>query len=203
MKSYLILILAFIIHQNSFGQNLTLDLRVLKISDHESSVINRIKKNRKGEMVRFEQTIHKQQKDTLTRIAETYKKDKFWTVRTTRDIIHSEKDIIKEAEDYYVVKEIDETVQEFDQEGKILYDYLYIAGVPKSTYLGYYYYPNGNLKMVAELKGETIWNIILFKNIDGRRHDFGNYKDGSGTIIWLNDNGEPCSDCSLRNHQNN
>lgn len=196
MKTYLIIILAFFIAHSSSGQTISVQPRALKvISNHDNHTIERLRKNRKGEIIRLEQITLEQRKDTLIRTAESYKKDKFWKIWTIRNIIHAEVDVIKEPEDYYVIKEVDDKMQDYDQDGKLMYESFIVEGVPKATYFRYYYYPNGNLKMIAEIKDEEILNILSFKNIDGTKHDYGNYKNGSGTIVWLNDKGEICTEC--------
>lgn len=201
MKIYLMISLLFFITQYSMGQDLDVQRRLLKLNSNQNCTVERLKKNNKGEIFRLEQVVLEQQKDTLIRTAESYKKNKYWKIWITRDIIHAEAKPIKEPEDYYVIKEIDETMQELDQNGNIMYEFFYIAGVPKSTYLSYSYYPNGQLKLIAEMKDEKLWNILVFKNIDGRTHDYGNYKNGSGKIYWLDDKGESCLECFFENNQ--
>lgn len=201
MKLYLIITLLLFITPCSFGQSLNLKPRVLKLNSNQNCTVERLKKNGKGEITRLEQIVLEQRKDTSIRTAESYKKNKYWKIWITRDIIHAETRPIKEPEDYYVIQEIDETIQELDQNGNISYEFFYTAGVARSTYLSYYYYPNGNLKLIAEMKEEKLWNIVAFKSIDGSMHDYGDYKNGSGKIYWLNDKGETCLECSFENNQ--
>jgi len=202
MKIHLSIILLFFIAQNSFGQAISRQPRALQlISKHKNYTIERLKKNKKGEIIRLEQITLEQKGDTLISVTETYKKNKFWIIRTTRDIIVAEKEIIKEPEGYYVVREIDQKIQELGQSGWVSDEFYYISGSSEAIHYSYYYYPKGNLKLVAELKDGKLWNIITFKKIYGSEHTYGNYKNGVGTISWLNDAGEPCEECSFENHQ--
>lgn len=73
-------------------------------------------------------------------------------------------------------------------------------------YLTYDYYPNGQLKMVLEMKRTKssglvevwdVWNIVEYYYPDGKPFkDFGDLKDGVGSYVMLDESGKVCDVCT-------
>jgi len=68
----------------------------------------------------------------------------------------------------------------------------YDEGIKVGQTIGIKYYSDGSLKLIAEVKENTYWNILSYKDPEGEDHDFGNFKNGTGSIIHLNDDGDSC-----------
>ena len=52
---------------------------------------------------------------------------------------------------------------------------------------------------MAEVKNRRLWNFMKYQYPDGEAYDFGDYKDGEGTVVHLNDEGTPCLECTTIN----
>jgi len=73
-------------------------------------------------------------------------------------------------------------------------------------YLSYDYYPNGQLKMILEMKRTKssglvevwdVWNIVEYYYPDGKPFkDFGDLKDGVGSYVMLDESGKVCDVCT-------
>ena len=130
------------------------------------------------------------------RIQESYKKGKYWEVSRYKEVLK------KKRNRGAVYKQVLDGFQySFDDNGKVLYISNYKLDEFQDSYFLFEYYPNGEIKYIAEGRDDLFWNFLEYKFPDGTFHDFGDFKDGEGVVLHLDDKGEPCLECSTLNNK--
>ena len=198
MKIKIIFFIFFFSNYYCFGQDLfnAKTLRVWEATGDTDTIVYKLKKNNKGEISYLEQSCMEIVQDTVFETFETYKKGKIWTLFRYREVLKKRK---KNGDIYKYLA--DGPQYQFDDEGKIIFYNEYKLGEHMEFSRAYIYYPNGNLKFIAEFKNEDLWNILIYKFPTGEVYEFGDFKDGSGIINHLDDEGFPCLECKTENFQ--
>ncbi|MEL7425186.1 MAG: hypothetical protein AAFN81_19525 [Bacteroidota bacterium] len=121
---------------------------------------------------------------------EEYKKDKYWTLWQFMEVLK------KERRRSSVYKPVLHGKQyQFTMDGYPLFLDEYELGVANDVFQEWEYYPNGTLKYIAEIKDKRYYNYLAYYYPDGSTHDFGDFRNGTGTVVHLDDAGNPCLEC--------
>jgi hypothetical protein len=83
----------------------------------------------------------------------------------------------------------------YNSEGQIISIVEYENDVMTAIYTNFDYYLNGQLQRVIEYKSKdnSIYNVLDYRFPDGEKYtDYGDLKDGTGTIFFLNEDGGWC-----------
>lgn len=193
MRFIILILIFFPIHfLNAQDYSKTRELRVFE--PNKRGTVVKLKKNKSGEIKKLNQIIIEVRLaedsvniEEIFMIEEEYVKDYFWALRTTKGVIFKEK---KHKTIYEHV--LDGTQYYFNKDGRVIYKEQYNKGTKVGQTIGIKYYSNGSLKLIAEVKENTYWNILSYKDPAGEDHNFGDFKNGKGSIIHLNDEGESC-----------
>lgn len=162
---------------------------LIQIAD---TIFVNVKYNKKDEIKYLNQSHLVHENELTYTIAETYKKNKYWRLfryREEEEIVNKNKSIINEISEgkqYY-----------FNENGQIIYSYNFVNGEIEEISIGYEYYSNGQLKFIAEIKNDDYWNFKEYRYPDGEEYHFGDFKNGVGTVIHLNEKGEQCLECTM------
>ena len=155
-----------------------------------------VKYNKQKQIKYLNQSYTVYEENTTYIITEKYKKNKFWT-------LFRHKEVEKEGRrNRITLYEINEGKQyNFNEKGQIIYIFNYHEGEIDEIQIAYKYYENGKLKFIAEIKNNEIWNFIEYRYPNGDKYDFGDPKNGAGTVIHLNEDGEPCIECTIKKNK--
>lgn len=121
---------------------------------------------------------------------EEFRKNRFWTLWQYKEMLK------RERRRYSVYEEVLDGPQwQFTEDGKPLYYNHFTMGSEHPITRYWEYYPSGALKFVAEIKDDDFWNFLAYYRPSGEQHDFGDFADGTGTVLHLDDEGNPCLEC--------
>lgn len=187
------------IHEFEFNEELSQFLFEKELGnkpglEFRDSMIYRHKLNKNGEikhLIQYIDVYHDEAKGEFTMIKESYKRGKYWEVLRMESQLQKQ----KKNSTYYIWLRHGKQFY-FDEEGKIIAVYAYDMGNIVFPTIEIYYYPSGELKFITETKVNGDWNITSYKYPNGDDYSFGDFVDGQGKIIHLNNEGEPCLECS-------
>ena len=77
----------------------------------------------------------------------------------------------------------------------------YDLGTANAVFQEWEYYPVGTLKYIAEIKDKRYYNYLAYYYPDGSVHDFGDFLNGTGTVVHLDDAGNPCLECQQQDRK--
>ncbi len=176
-----------------FGQS-DFEKRTLRVwKDNVDTIQIFLKRYKNGEVKKLIQKYYEIKNDTVFVIQEYYKKNKYWELWRYREILKKEK---KRSTIYENV--MDGSQYSYNEKGKIILLEKYNLGKLIEPSIQYNYYTNGEIKYIAEVIGEDFYNFLSYKFPNGEDYDFGDYKNGIGTYINLNEEGEPCLECTRK-----
>ena len=121
---------------------------------------------------------------------EEYRKGKYWTLWQFVEVLKKDR---RRVSVYQPV--LHGQQYQFTMDGQPLYKEEFEMGTAKPVFQEWEYYPNGTLKYIAEVKDKRYWNYLSYYYPDGTAHDFGDFQDGVGTVLHLDDDGSPCLEC--------
>ncbi len=134
--------------------------------------------------------------DVVKEMVEDYDNKGFWKYWTVT-YSHTKKKLVKKRnmigksydsyEAYYKYK----TEHEYDMEGKLIY-FEEWKNDKKTAFHLFEYYPNGKIKNILEYKGDLLWNVLDHRYPDGTKHTMGDFKNGTGIVYPLNNEGLWC-----------
>lgn len=170
---------------------LTRTLRV--IQEHDDSTVYKVKYDKEGAIKFLDQMYYSQVKGELYKFFEVYKKDKYWFIFSAKEVQYKTTDrwekyrYESQGPSFY-----------YDGSGKLV-NVFYSENdkaLPESYTLTYY--PSGQLKDVFEYRKDILYNIVAYYLPDGSPYDFGDFKNGNGHFVDLNEHGEPCIECNMK-----
>ena len=170
-------------------------LRPIQDGGEGDSLVLLLKRDRNGEIKKLEQSywLEGDWPKKGTKLIETYKRDSYWYVNQ-----YYEEEIWKSPKKGQITYKMQGVQKNFWPDGFIRYAQYFDKGEVSEYWLEYEYYPNGNPKMIWEIKQDTFWNVLEYYWLDGTPfEDYGDFKDGEGKLIFLNDEGEACFECSF------
>ncbi|MEL6656838.1 MAG: hypothetical protein AAFY48_16745 [Bacteroidota bacterium] len=127
---------------------------------------------------------------------EEYKKDKYWTLWQFMEVLK------KERRRSSVYKPVLHGKQyQFTMDGYPLFIDEYDVGSANAVFQEWEYYPDGTLKYIAEIKDKRYYNYLVYYYPDGSAHDFGDFLNGTGTVVHLDDAGNPCLECQQQDRK--
>lgn len=124
-------------------------------------------------------------------IREQYKKNKYWEITRGREIVVKQKKRLTITDFLF-----EGSFYRFRQSGQLSAIWNFKNDIQYGPKIYYEYYPDGQLMVAGEFLNNELWNIIEYYTPDGAIHDYGDYKNGNGKIIWLANDGWPCVECS-------
>jgi hypothetical protein len=178
-----ILILGCLVESSSLYAQEIYPIRKLKIFNESiDSTIVKLKMDNDGFIIKLEQQYFENSTED-SYFEEQFKRGKYWALyhyvfnkdkrRRTEYVLHGPQ-------------------LNFDEEGKVISMMIYNMGKEPDVYLSYEYYPDGYAKIISEIKDGRYWNILYYKKPNGTDFHFGDFVNGQGIIIFLNDLGCPC-----------
>ena len=121
---------------------------------------------------------------------EEYRKGKFWTLWQYQEVLKKERRRVS------VYKPVLHGPQrQFTMDGHPLYQEEFELGTALPVFREWEYYPDGALKYVAEVKDKRYWNYLNYYYPDGTVYDYGDFHNGTGRVVHLDDDGNPCLEC--------
>lgn len=163
-------------------------LRVLTETEDTVSVMTRYDKD--GTLFYLHQSFLSYEKGETYVYYEEYRRNRFWTLWRYKEVLKREK---RRTAIYDEI--LDGAQYQYTEEGLPLYYDQYELGEEISTTIAWEYYPDDELKFVTELKDGSFWNFLEYYLPSGEVHDFGDFHDGQGVVIHLDDEGNPCLEC--------
>lgn len=86
-------------------------------------------------------------------------------------------------------KMVDDTIhgieKSYDEQGRLQFESKVVKGLYQGSKK--FYYPDGKLWGEWSMKDNMIWNSLSLVDTTGKPIDFGNFKDGNGTLINFTD----------------
>ncbi len=121
---------------------------------------------------------------------EEYRRNRFWTLWQYKEVLKKERRRVS------TYQELSHGPQyQFTEDGKLLYLNHFELGEEDPITKYWEYYPNGAVKFVAEIKDNKYWNFLEYYFPSGDKHEFGDFSNGQGVFVHLDDDGNPCVEC--------
>ena len=195
----LLLIFFIGLSANLFAQDFD-SIHILRVwENNPDAVVEKIKRDKNGIIKKLYQFYYEEGPDSsYYQITEEYIINKHWC-------LWREKEIVKKVKKNYTTLNyvLDGKQYQYDKNGRTIFIAEYRMGKLIEPTIGINYYPNGKIKYVAEGKEDQIWNILDYFYPNGETYEFGDFKNGKGSIIYLNDIGEPCISCNFSGNEIN
>lgn len=188
------LLCLFIFSSNLNGQSQdTLNSRSLRpLTEAQDTMEVRVRYAEDGAIQYLLQTYLSYQNGETYLHEEEYRKDKFWTLWQYKEVLKKER---RRVSVYQPVAHGPQL--QYTEQGQILYVDNYDLGEPNPVSLEWEYYPNGSLKYVAEIKDKRYWNFRTYYYPSGEAYNFGDFHNGQGMVIHLDNTGDPCLECQF------
>ncbi len=186
---YAITFLFFLCHVE--GQELESRRTIRPYRETADTVLVKVKYSKDKIIQYLEQEYYTTENENTYLISETYKRNKYWVVHRFKE------NVLKDKKHSTVLNYVTDGPQySFNEDGRLESIEQYIDGTMKGFRIFYKYYENGQLKLKAEIKEDKVWNYLVYQYPDGSDYtDFGDYKNGKGTVIHLDETGSPCIEC--------
>jgi len=166
---------------------------LIPLQPNEYVFRNKFRSDKKGNITRLDQEFYQVDGDDVYLIHESYKlyqhhwrKYRFKEIRYTTD---------SGGIDYYY--QTDGYQVHYDSIGRPIAYNHYIEGEKSQLKRIIEYYPSGQIHFIMEIKDDAYWNVIDYYYPDGKPYDYGDFQNGEGQIIWLDETGNPCLICNM------
>lgn len=159
---------------NRKGEELT---KQAKITIGDTSII-KIKRDKKGVIKYLEQHYYNTDNNDFKKI-ENYRKNRYWTLSNLKLVPTKQKDVflwVYEGKMKY-----------YDSFGRLILLENYINDGLQPISITYNYYEDNSIMFILEWKYNELLNVIQYKYPDGKPYDYGDFKNGTGLFIPLND----------------
>lgn len=190
LLSALIILAPNLAHTQLSDYNFGLKRKLRVIQESKDSTVIKLKRDQLGKIKALKQEFYDYSSEDVIVYFEDYKKDKWWTISRSKEVL------LKDSNGIQTYKSVlDGNQYSFNEDGTIIFLHRFKNNEQIGHSIEISYYPNGNIKFVAEYEKYEFINILTFNYPNGETYDYGDFKNGSGTITWLNDEGEPCLSC--------
>lgn len=185
MKLFYIALITISVHNISLAQNHK-GKRVLRpLTQEGDTTLVKINYDKSNRIIYLSQKYQEVIKDTTYIVAESYRNN-FWSLYRFKLV----KEVI--ANDTITHRIIDGKQYRFNNEGQITHIDNYTNGELDKNSFEAEYYSTGGLKYIIEKNNEGSFNYIDYRYPNGKIYNFGDFKNGQGKVIHLNDKGIPC-----------
>lgn len=189
---YLFILLCVLLQANVAAQDV-LPKRVLRplVEDQDTMEV-RIKYDEAGNIQYLYQSYLSYLDGETYVHREEYRRNKYWTLWQYKEVLKRERRRVSVYEEVIHGKQY-----QYTGEGQVLFMDIYTFGEADPISLEWDYYPNGNLRYRAEIKEKRYWNFPTYRYPSGEPFDFGDFRNGQGNMIHLDDEGNPCLECQI------
>jgi hypothetical protein len=194
MKLFFIIIITLSIQNIGLTQNIK-ENRVLRplIQERDTTLV-KVEYDKSNRIIYLNQKYQKIIVDTTFIIVETYRNN-FWSLYKFKLV----KEVIKD--DTIIHRSIDGKQYRFNIDGQITHIDNYINGELDKNSFEVEYYSTGGLKYILKKNNEGSFNYLDYRYPNGKIYDFGDFKNGQGKVIHLNDKGIPCIESTTKGNK--
>ncbi|MEL6637783.1 MAG: hypothetical protein AAFR05_13615 [Bacteroidota bacterium] len=174
----------------------TVELRILK---YEADTIRMdLKFDKAGRIKYLEQCYDVIENGKTYVYWEEYRRGRFWYHYRLEEVPTKWKDGEVTASELST----EGTQYRYDEEGRIWLVYHFVGDELVEPIYEYGYYANGQLQFIVELRDYQVYNFVEYFDTDGQDFDYGDFRDGVGDFLMLDEAGNPCLSCAGRKKLN-